>query len=182
LIHPNDYAAMEKLFRGQDIPDDLVDEYEIQRKMCDAYGHVGALGMNLVIPMMRRLGYGKIVQQTVENVDWRRHMGENVIASYGDQKVAGKLTGLGIHHLLGIELQGYGYVELPRYCVQLAPTRELQVTKDAWGHVKKGAAVTVKTDKGPKRGRFVESTPDGVRVKIGDEEAVYPPENVELFA
>lgn len=183
MLHPEDYDAMDKLFRGAEIPEDLLAEYELQRKMAQAYGHVGAMGMHLVIPMMRHLGYGKVVEHVSENVDWRKHMGEPVIAEYGDAKVPGVVTQIGLHGRLGVELRGYGYTELPKYCVQLAPTQELEMAKSAWDKVKTGAKVTVKMpDHKPVTGKFLQRTPDGVHVKVGDAESVYPPECVELSA
>lgn len=181
MIHPEDYDAMEKLFRGTEIPDDLVAEYELQRKMAGAYGHVGAMGMHLVIPMMRHLGYGKVVEHVTENVDWRKHMGEEVIADYGDTKVPGVVTQIGTRGRLGVELRGHGYTELPKYCVQLAPTKELEMSKSAWDKVQTGAKVTVQLPGAkPMTGKFIQRTPDGVHVRVGNKESVYPPERVEL--
>jgi hypothetical protein len=182
MMHPVDYEAIDKLFRGADIPDDLVNEYEIWQKMASAYGHVGALGMQLVIPMLRQLGYGKVVEQASESVSWRKHIGEAVLVSYDDRIVPGKLVEMGLQGKLGIELEGVGYIEAPRYTVKLAPTRELEVVKDAWGKVKKGAKVAVSVGGKTVHGKFVDSTPDGVRVKAGVSETVYPPEAVELVA
>lgn len=180
MFHPEDYAAIEKLFRGAAIPEDLATEYEICRKMVTAWGHSGSLGMYLIIPLMRRLGYGKIVEQVPVEVDWRTHLGDEVIVQYGDQRVGGKLLDLCHHHRLGIQLEGYGYVEMPRYCVQLVPSKELEIAKTAWEQVKKGAKVTVTTEAGPVPGKFVESTGDGLRVNIRGGNAIYPVEAVEL--
>lgn len=180
MIHKDDYDAMERMFRGSEIPEDLLNEYELQRRMASSYGHVGALGMNLVIPMMRALGYGKVVEVTAENVDWRRHIGEEVIAQYGDQQAPGKLVGLGVNGRLALNLTGYGEVELPRYCVRLAPTQELVVDTGAWAKVKRGSKVVVQTADGPEDAKFVKVTPDGVTVKLGNEELVFPHNSVEL--
>lgn len=130
MIHQDDYDAMTRMFRDTTIPDDVCEEYEVVRRMASSYGHVGALGMNLVVPMMRMLGYGKLVEKKVVNVDWRHHIGENVTAEYGDRRVSGKIVGLGVNGRLVLELDGYsGEVELPRYCVQLKPEPELSVDK-----------------------------------------------------
>lgn len=186
MIHPDDYDAMEKMFRGADIPDDLVAEYEVNRLMTAAYGHVGPLGMNLVIPMMRALGYGKVVVKAAPTVDWRNHVGSQVVAQYGDRKVAGELTGFGTNSRLILRLEGYGEVELPRYCVQLVPVCELEMEKpaevksDPWASVSRGAKVVVASDKGSVTGRFLGLDPEGLRVKVGNKELVTAPNLVEL--
>jgi hypothetical protein len=186
MLHPEDYDAIEKMFRGSDIPADLIAEYEINRLMASAYGHSGPLGMNLVIPLMRALGYGKVAEKLVLNVDWRKCIGSQVVAQYGDQKVLGKVIGLGTNSRLVLDLQGYGEIELPRYCVQLVPVRELDVEKppelksDPWAGVLRGTKVVVTTAAGPADGRFIKVAPHGLLVKVKNEELVLRPDLVEL--
>lgn len=186
MIHPDDYEAMERMFRGGNIPEDLAVEYEIQRLMASSYGHSGALGMGLVIPLMRALGYGKVAEKIILNVDWRKQIGSQVIAQYGDSKVVGKVLGLGTNSRLVLDLQGYGEVELPRFCVQLVPVRELDVEKsvelksDPWASVSRGTKIVVLGGAVPAAGRFLAATPNGLRVKVGSEEKTVSPDLVEL--
>jgi hypothetical protein len=186
MIHPDDYDAIEKMFRGTNIPDDLAEEYEIQRLMASAYGHAGALGMNLVIPLMRALGYGKVAEKVVLNVDWRNHVGSQVVAQYGDRKVVGKVLGFGSNCRLVLELQGYGEVELPRYCVQLVPIKELDIEKpievksDPWASVSRGTKVVIDPGDSQTIGRFLKVVPDGLCIKVGNYERIVAPSLVEL--
>lgn len=186
MIHPDDYEAIERMFRGTNIPDDLVAEYEVQRLMASAYGHSGALGMNLVIPLMRALGYGKVAEKVALNVDWRKHVGSAVVAQYGDSKVVGKVLGFGSNSRLVLELQGYGEVELPRYCVQLVPVRELDVEKpaevksDPWASVSRGTKVVVDPGDSQTIGRFLRVVPEGLYIKVGSCERIVASSLVEL--
>ena len=131
MIHPNDYNAMEKIFGTPNLPEDVSKEYAIVRKMADAYGHTGQLGLNLVIPMLRRLGYGKIVEKPIENVDWRRHVGCEIVAQYGDVLAPGVLSGIGTNGRLWVKLDDYGEVEVPRYCVKVKPEAALSTERNA---------------------------------------------------
>jgi hypothetical protein len=186
MIHPDDYDAMERMFRDANIPEDLAAEYEIQRLMASACGHSGALGVGLVVPMMRALGYGKVAEKILLNVDWRKRIGSQVVAQYGDASVAGKVLGLGSNGRLVLDLQGYGEVELPRYCVQLVPVRELDVEKpaeiksDPWGGVSRGTKIVVLNGDERTVGRFLKATPGGLLVKVGSEEKTVSPDLVEL--
>lgn len=182
MIHPEDYDAMVKLFRGKEPPDDVVDEYEVQRRMASMYGHNGPLGMYLVIPMLRQLGYGKVVERPVKHIEWREHIGDEVVVAYGDQKVPGRLVSLATNHYLRVATDQYGEIELPRYAVELPPTKELLTERDAWARVKRGVRVVVKTDGEPLVGKFMGRNSDGVCVKVGTESRTYPPEFVELTA
>lgn len=180
MIHSDDFEAMEKLFGSSELPQELLSEYEVQQRMSRAFGHSGSLGMTILIPMMRSLGYGKIVTKTPEIVDWRRHIGEGVIAQYGDELAPGKLVGLGEQGRLVLDLDSYGTVELPRFCVKLAPINELAMEQNPWIKVKRGTKVVVQTDAGPKEGKFTSVAGTCVRVKIGQEDILCSPESVEL--
>lgn len=182
MIHRVDSDAMEKIFNSTNLPEDVQKEYAIVRKMADTYGHTGPLGMNLVIPMLRRLGYGKVVEKTVENVDWRRHMGAAVVAQYGDQKVDGKLVSLSTNSRLIVDTEQYGELEFPRYLVSLKAPSELDVTRDPWASVEAGAAVIVHSGDKDVRGKFVGVSEGGVLVKVGSKEVTYSSDEVELKA
>lgn len=179
MIHSSDYDAMEKMFRGS-VPDDVRDEYAIVRKMADCYGHTGALGPYLIIPMLRRLGYGRVVERQVENVDWRRHMNEPVQVKYGDKVVDGKVVGLGVNSRLVVETREYGELELPRHCVSLVPEIELSVAPNPWAAVEMGAPVVVHSGDKDVRGKFAGLSDEGVLVKVGSKETVYACDEVEL--
>jgi hypothetical protein len=186
MIHPQDYEALERLFRGSEIPEDLVQEYELQRLMAATYGHVGPLGMGMVVPMMRALGYGVVRKVSPEGVDWRKHIGSEVIAQYGDRDVHGVVVGLGTNSRLDVELDGYGEVELPRYCVKLIPVLEVEAVKpleikdNPWATVSRGTKVVVSNGDSKVEGRFLKVVPDGLRVKVGKEEQTAAAGTVEL--
>jgi len=180
MIHPNDYSAMEKMFGNSDLPEDVRREYAVVRKMADAYGHSGALGLNLVIPMLRRLGYGKIVEKPVQNVDWRNEMGARVVAQYGDVLAEGVLSGLGMNGRLWVALDEYGEVEVPRYSVKLKAEAALSTEKSVWDAVEEGAAVIVHREDKDVNGRFLGVSDTGLRVRLGPKEFVYPSDVVEL--
>lgn len=180
MIHTDDYDAMARMFGDGELPEDVVEEYEVQRRMTFAFGHSGALGMNLLIPMLRGLGYGKIVDKPQENVDWRRHIGEEVIAQYGDEQVPGRLRGLSENGRLELNLDRYGVVDVPRYSVKLKPTRELDMKQDPWAKVKRGTKVVVKMGDGNHEGKLTSVSARGLRVRVGEETLLCSPENVEL--
>jgi len=148
--------------------------------MADCYGHTGALGPYLIIPMLRRLGYGKVVEKQAVNVDWRRHMNEPVDVLYGDKHVDGKVVGLGVNGRRVVDTREYGELEVPRHCVSLIPEIELSVAQNPWASVEEGASVVVHSGDKDVRGKFVGLSEDGVLVKVGSKETVYACEEVEL--
>lgn len=188
MIHPADYEAMNAMFRGAELPRDLCDEYEMQKRMASAFGHSGALGLWLIVPMMRRLGYGRVSdQKSKTNVDWRRHIGDKVVAQYGNREVNGEVVGLGDNGYLVVKVPEYGEVELPRYCVQLPDKKRLDMEQGALGHdewmkVRRGTKVVLQTEDGPVEAKLVASTGQGVKVTVDGDEAIYPYEAVELSA
>jgi len=180
MIHPNDYDAMEKMFRGEAIPEDVKAEYDVVRKMANCYSVSGPLGPNLVIPMLRKLGYGRVEQKPQANVDWRSKIGERVLAQYGDKDVDGILIGLGINGRLSLDLEGYGEVELPRHCVRVPPSEELIANKEWWEVADEGTPVVVHDGDKSTRAKFVAAVEDGIKVRIGSKEQVYTRADVEL--
>jgi len=182
MIHPVDFDAMEKLFRGAEIPEALQQEYETQQRMTRAWGNSGPLGMNLIIPMMRLLGYGKIVEQALENVDWRNHIGEEVSVLYADSLVRGKLIDLGNNSRLTVQLERFGVVDVPRYCVKAKPLEEIHPERNDWVDVKPGTKVVVHGKEGDLNGKLEGAQGQSVRVKVGRESLVCPVDSVELVA
>lgn len=122
MIHPNDAEVLCSLLRVSDVPDDVVAEYEIRRRMYHSGGGSGALGIQQLIGVLRHVGVELPENPVPVSVDWRKYIGAPVTALYGDKTVSGEVTGLGEGGMLFLRLVGYeGDVELPRHCVALAP-------------------------------------------------------------
>lgn len=120
MIHPNDAEVLCSLLRVSDIPATIVDEYEIRRRMYHAGGGSGALGIQQLIGVLRHVGVDLPARDVPVNVDWRDHVGDAIVAKYGDQDVSGTLVSLCDGGNLVLVLDGIdGEVELPRYCVKL---------------------------------------------------------------
>jgi len=180
MIHPNDREAMEKMFRGEPIPAAVLEEYDMVRGMADCYNVCGQLGPGIVISMLRRMGYGRIAYEYPEHVEWRNYVGKRVAARYGDTTVEATLQSLGMDGRLVLDTDAYGRIELPRRCVSVLPEKVVQVARGGWEDAEEGASVVVQTDTRRTRGKFVGASEEGVKVKIGAVEQLFPYDEVEL--
>lgn len=125
MIHPNDSEVLCSLLRVSDIPAEIVKEYEIRRRMYHSGGGSGALGIQQLIGVMRHVGVELPAREVPVNVDWRAHVGEPIIAKYGDKDLAGALVGLCDGGNLVVLLDGVaGEVEIPRHFVKLSSKRK----------------------------------------------------------
>lgn len=125
MIHHSDFEVIESLLGTPDIPEDVSLEYELRQQMYHSAGGTGPLRALALVDLLRFLGYGSLRETTPEGTDWRQEIGKPILAMYGDREVSGILNGLGQYGTLLVSLDGYdGEVELPRYCVKLAPQLE----------------------------------------------------------
>jgi len=130
MIHRADEEVLEAIFPNG-VPQDVADKYGVYQALYHGpFGGSGPLG-TLMIPLLDRLGYGRLSVVAPEQIDWRLAIGERVLAKYGDQQLPGVLEGIGVGTgTLMLRLDGVpGETELPRHAVKLAPVIELVMEK-----------------------------------------------------
>lgn len=120
MIHPSDQEVLLALLRVSELPAEIEEEYDVRQRMYHSGGGSGALGIQQLIGVLRHVGVKLPDAPVSVQVDWRKHLGEPVLALYGDKKCSGTVTSLGEGGTLICLLDGYdGEVELPRHCVGL---------------------------------------------------------------
>jgi hypothetical protein len=120
MMHPSDAEIVMNLLQVTSIPKELDDEYAIWQRMYHGGGASGALRIQMLVPLLRQMGYKPPEPVKVEQVEWRKHIGGPIVAKYGDQDIIGTLAGFGPHGTLVVKLEGYtGEIELPKHCVRL---------------------------------------------------------------
>jgi hypothetical protein len=130
VIHEYDNEVIASLLKTEEIPQDIEAEYEMRRLMYHGAGGSGHLGPAMLVDMLRFLGYGRVAQSAPPRVVWREHVGDAVIATYGDKELSGILANLGDDGMLSVLLEGFdSEVELPAYHVRLAPNLSVEVKK-----------------------------------------------------
>lgn len=111
MIHPDDEQMLHRLLgsdpsNGQSIPAVVAAECELWAKMTHRCGASGAIGYQLLIPMVRHLGLGPPqVAEKQPDVDWHKTpAGTRIEAHYLGGWQSGVFHGLAPHGALAIRL------------------------------------------------------------------------------
>lgn len=151
MLHGSDRHLLECGLKTTEIPADVEAEYEVRRKMYHRMGGSGALGMILIVDMLRSLGHGEFEEKPVVVVQWQDHLGSPVDVLYGSESLRCVLTGLADMGRLFVKHPVRGILEMPRHAVKLVQGSSEAPAID-WGMLGEGTSVLVD---GAKQGTLV---------------------------
>lgn len=157
MLHGSDRHLLECGLKTDVIAADVEAEYEVRRKMYHRMGGSGALGMVLIVDMLRSLGYGEFKDAPVVVVQWQDHLGAPVDVLYGSETLRCVLTGLSDMGRLFVKHPERGVLEMPRHAVKLAPSSPETPAID-WAMLGEGTSVVVD---GTKHGTYIRRGEEG---------------------
>ena len=154
MLHGSDRHLLECGLKTTEIPAEVEAEYEIRRKMLHRMGGSGALGVAMLVELLRGLGLGEFEEAPKVVTHWPDHTGQEVDVLYGSKTLRCVLLGLSDMGRLFVRHEERGTLEVPRHSVKLATgplveSEEVAAEPDDtdWADVADGTAVVVDGNK-----------------------------------
>lgn len=121
MIHRDNAEHFRAALGVLEVPEKVEHAYDVLRGTFTAMGHTGPLPAHMIATMLWTLGYGRIELKKITPTHWHDHIGQQVIAYHGSEKLCGTLVAtVGTGRLI-VDIPGIGATEYPQRLVELAP-------------------------------------------------------------